>query len=95
MTKTDQVVNSLDYISSLLSAASLDLATVAQELEGDESEFYPRGTILKAQADQLRFKPKSMWVSLGNGMYLHLTGKKGLITTHDRLIGYTDVIFAA
>lgn len=95
MTKTDKVVNSLDYISSLLAAASLDLSAVAQELEGDESEFYPRGTILKASPDQTRFKPKSMWVSQGDGMYLHLNGKKGLVTTHDRLDGYTEVIFSA
>jgi hypothetical protein len=95
MTKTDQVVNSLDYISSLLAAASLDLSAVAQELDSGESEFYPRGTILKASPDQLRFKPKSMWVSQGDGTYKHITGKKGLVTTHDRLEGYTDVIFSA
>ena len=95
MTKTDKVVNSLDYISSLLAAASLDLSAVAQELEVGESEFYPRGTILKATPDQFRFKPKSMWVSQGDGTYKHITGKKGLVTTHDRLDGYTEVIFSA
>lgn len=56
---------------------------------------YPRGTILKALPEQGRFKPKSMWVSLGDGTYRHLNGKKGLVTTHDRLDGYTSVIFSA
>jgi hypothetical protein len=95
MTKTDQVVNSLDYISSLLAAASLDLSAVAQEIEGDN--YHPRGTILKALPESLqeRFKGKSMWVSLGDGTYKHLNGKKGLVTTHDRLDGYTEVIFSA
>ena len=62
----------------------------------DTSTNYPkRGTIVKALASQTRFKPKSMWVSLGNGTYKHLTGSKGLVTTHDRLDGYTEVVFEA
>lgn len=60
-----------------------------------DSEYPPRGTIVKAKPDQSRFKLKSMWVSLGDGKYKHLTGKKGLITTHDRLADYTDVVFQA
>lgn len=95
MTDKTLLADTLEYLSAGLSNIADDLSSLAGIVERDEQEFYPRGTILKAQADQLRFKPKSMWVSLGNGMYLHLTGKKGLITTHDRLIGYTDVIFAA
>lgn len=61
------------------------------------SEPLPRGTIVKAKpvTEQLRFKPKSVWVSLGNGKYKHLTGKKGLIAKHDRLDGYVDVVFQA
>jgi hypothetical protein len=60
-----------------------------------DNEYPPRGTIVKAKPDQSRFKLKSMWVSLGDGKYKHLTGKKGLITTHDRLADYTDVVFQA
>jgi hypothetical protein len=60
-----------------------------------QDDYYPRGTILKALPDQTRFKPKSMWVSLGDGTYRHLNGEKGLITTHSRLDGYTSVIFSA
>ena len=62
----------------------------------DTSSDYPkRGTIVKAIASQTRFKPKSVWVSLGNGTYKHITGSKGLITTHERLDGYTEVVFEA
>lgn len=53
----------------------------------------PRGTILKASATQTRFKPTSMWVSLGSGRYLHITGSKNLTTNYDRLNGYTEVVF--
>jgi hypothetical protein len=62
----------------------------------DTSSDYPkRGTIVKALPSQTRFKPKSVWVSLGNGTYKHITGSKGLITTHERLDGYTEVVFEA
>ena len=62
----------------------------------DTSSDYPkRGTIVKALPSQARFKPKSVWVSLGNGTYKHITGSKGLVTTHDRLNGYTEVVFEA
>jgi hypothetical protein len=70
-----------------------ELRSLAVEVE--EADFsYDRGTILKALPSQTRFKPKSMWVSLGDGTYRHLNGKKGLTTTHDRLNGYTEVIFS-
>jgi len=78
----------IDSIGSLAD----ELRSLAVEVE--EADFsYDRGTILKALPTQARFKPKSMWVSLGNGKYRHLNGKKGLVTTHDRLDGYTEVIF--
>ena len=82
--------------NTLVSLAD-ELRDIAYLLEStsDEQDSHPRGTILKAKPDQFRFKPKSMWVSLGEGKYLHLNGKKGLITNHDRLDGYTDVIFSA
>jgi hypothetical protein len=76
-----------------------ELRIIADEISYnavDTSSDYPkRGTIVKALPSQTRFKPKSMWVSLGNGTYKHLTGSKGLTTTHERLDGYTEVIFEA
>lgn len=81
-----------------LSSIANELRTLALfiELEAEQQDdYYPRGTILKALPDQTRFKPKSLWVSLGDGKYRHLNGKKGLVTTHDRLDGYTTVIFSA
>lgn len=76
-----------------------ELRIIADEISYnafDSSSDYPkRGTIVKATASQTRFKPKSMWVSLGNGTYKHLTGSKGLVTTHERLDGYTEVVFEA
>ena len=79
----------IDSIGSLAD----ELRSLAVEVE--EADFsYDRGTILKALPSQARFKPKSMWVSLGDGTSRHLNGKKGLVTTHDRLNGYTEVIFS-
>jgi hypothetical protein len=76
-----------------------ELRIIADEISYnavDTSSDYPkRGTIVKALPSQTRFKPKSMWVSLGNGTYKHLTGSKGLTTTHERLDGYTEVVFEA
>jgi hypothetical protein len=76
-----------------------ELRIIADEISYnavDTSSDYPkRGTIVKALPSQARFKPKSVWVSLGNGTYKHITGSKGLVTTHDRLNGYTEVVFEA
>ena len=77
-----------------------ELRIIADEISynavTDTSSDYPkRGTIVKALPSQARFKPKSVWVSLGNGTYKHVTGSKGLITTHERLNGYTEVVFEA
>lgn len=76
-----------------------ELRIIADEISYnavDTSSDYPkRGTIVKALPSQARFKPKSVWVSLGNGTYKHITGSKGLIATHDRLNGYTEVVFEA
>jgi hypothetical protein len=77
-----------------ISAIIDQLEYVANDIE-EADDYYPRGTILKALPTQARFKPKSMWVSLGDGNYRHLNGKKGLVTTHDRLDGYTEVVFSA
>jgi len=75
-----------------------EIRVIADELEAniatsDSSDHLPKGTIVKAKEVQNRFKAKSMWVSLGDGTYKHLTGKKGLIATDYRLNGYVDVIF--
>lgn len=73
-----------------------EIRIIADELESNiaaPSDFVPKGTIVKAKEVQNRFKPKSMWVSLGDGTYKHLNGKKGLIATDYRLSGYVDVIF--
>jgi hypothetical protein len=95
MTDKTLLADTLEYLSAGLSNIADDLSSLAGIVERDEQDYHPRGTILKATPEQTRFKPKSMWVSQGNGMYLHLTGKKGLVTTHDRLDGYTEVIFSA
>jgi hypothetical protein len=84
-----------DYLASIsMTLADLadELATVQFDLESI-LDYEPRGTIVKALPDQLRFKPKSMWVSLGDGNYQHLTGTKGLIAKAERLNGYTEVVF--
>ena len=81
-------------LSSALNAIVDELLLLANDIE-ESDNYYPRGTILKALPEQGRFKPKSMWVSLGDGTYKHLNGKKGLVTKHDRLDGYTSVIFSA
>jgi len=84
-----------DYLASIsMTLADLadELATVQFDLESI-SNYEPRGTIVKALPDQDRFKSKSVWVSLGDGTYLHLTGSKGLIAKAERLNGYTEVVF--
>ena len=85
----EQLAYRIDSVGSLAD----ELRSLAVEVE-EEDFSYDRGTILKALPSQARFKPKSMWVSLGDGKYRHLNGKKGLVTTHDRLCGYTESIFS-
>ena len=75
-----------------------EIRVIADELEANidsaaSSDHLPKGTIVKAKEVQNRFKPKSLWVSLGDGTYKHLTGKKGLVATDYRLNGYVDIIF--
>jgi hypothetical protein len=74
-----------------------ELRVIADEIAynavDESSSGTPRGTIVKALPTQARFKPKSMWVSLGDGTYKHITGKRGLIAKHERLDGYVDVVF--
>ena len=91
-TTAEQIENYLASISLTLADLSDELATIQFDLE-DANVYELRGTILKALPTQSRFKPTSMWVSLGNGKYQHLTGEKGLIAKHSRLDGYTSVVF--
>jgi len=81
-------------LASQLNSIAEEILSLA-DITMESDNYYPRGTILKALPEQGRFKPKSMWVSLGEGKYRHLNGKKGLVTRHDRLDGYTSVIFSA
>ena len=92
MTTTTQVEDYLASISLTLADIADELATVQFDV-ASANEYDPKGTILKALPDQTRFKTKSMWVSLGNGKYKHLTGEKGLIARRSRLDGYTSVVF--
>ena len=94
------LADTLDYLASRIDSVSTladELRSLAVEVESTnlDNDYYPYGTIVKAKPNQMRFKPKSVWVSLGDGTYKHLTGKKGLITTHERLADYTDVVFKA
>jgi hypothetical protein len=91
-TTAEQIENYLASISLTLADLSDELATIQFDLE-DANGYELRGTVLKALPNQTRFKPKSVWVSLGNGKYQHLTGEKGLIAKHSRLDGYTSVVF--
>lgn len=88
------MLDHLAYRIDSFSSIADELRSLVTEVEQADN-YYPRGTILKALPTQARFKPKSMWVSLGDGTYRHLNGKKGLVTTHDRLDGYTSVVFSA
>ena len=85
----EQLAYRIDSVGSLAD----ELRSLTVEVE-EEDFSYDRGTILKALPNKTRFKPKSMWVSLGDGKHRHLNGKKGLVTTHDRLCGYTEAIFS-
>jgi hypothetical protein len=91
-TTTTQVEEYLASISMTLADLADELSTVQFDVDSVNG-YEPKGTILKALPTQTRFKPKSIWVSLGNGKYKHLTGEKGLIAKHSRLDGYTSVVF--
>lgn len=91
-TTITQVEDYLASISATLADLADELSTVQFDVDS-VNEYEPKGSILKALPDQTRFKPKSIWVSLGNGKYKHLTGEKGLIAKHSRLDGYTSVVF--
>ena len=91
-TTTTQVEDYLSSIALTLADLADELSTVQFDVDSVNG-YEPKGSILKALPTQTRFKPKSIWVSLGNGKYQHLTGEKGLIAKHSRLDGYTSVVF--
>jgi len=91
-TTTTQVEDYLSSIALTLADLANELSTVQFDVDSVNG-YEPKGSILKALPTQTRFKPKSVWVSLGNGKYKHLTGEKGLIAKHSRLDGYTSVVF--
>lgn len=81
--------------ATLISLAE-ELRVIADELDEAVTDgTYAKGTIVKAKPEQSRFKTSSLWVSLGNGKFKHLNGKKGLIAKAERLDGFVDVVFQA
>ncbi len=92
---TNSTKSQLWDIADSLRTLALEIDLVTTVESNLDNDYYPYGTIVKAKPVQTRFKPKSMWVSLGDGTYKHLTGKKGLTATHERLKDYVDVVFEA
>jgi hypothetical protein len=86
---------SADTILGLAEELRVIADEIAYNAYQESSDSFKRGTIVKAKEVQNRFKPKSMWVSLGDGTYKHITGSKGLVTKHSRLDGFVDVVFTA
>jgi len=68
-----------------------DLTMVAEFF----SPTHSRGVIVKAVPNNDRFSDSSVWISLGDGTYRHLSGKKGLIAKFIRLDGYVKPIYDA
>lgn len=85
----------IQNIADEISALASEVAYLAMSVDTSSWIYPTRGTIVKSTLTQNRFKAKSMWVSLGDGTYKHLTGSKGLITTHARLDGYVSTVFEA
>lgn len=90
MSTTQEVANDLRYLASESCDQEHELLELAERLD---PSYYGRGTIVKAIKGQDRFKDTSLWISLGNGKYQHLTGEKGLVTTHSRLDGYVKPVW--
>ena len=88
-------MSNTDTILGLAEELRVIADEIAYNTYVESTDFPKRGTIVKALPTQNRFKAKSVWVSLGDGTYKHLTGSKGLVTNHTRLDGYTEVIFEA
>lgn len=98
-TTTSRKNNNMSNNVVLWSVAD-DLRSLALEIENLNlnevvSASLKRGTIVKAKSSQARFKPTSMWVYNGDGTYTHITGKKFLQASADRLDGFVDTVFQA
>lgn len=90
MSTTQEVASDLRFIASESCDYQNELLVLAEKLDPTH---YAKGTIVKAIKGQDRFKNSSIWVSLGNGKYQHLTGKKNLIAKHLRLDGYVNPVW--
>ena len=86
------ILSTAEEIQNLVDDLMSSVITAVSESNGSNG-YWSRGTILKASEFNGRFKDKSAWVSLGDGKYQHITGKKGLVAKHSRLNGYVKVIF--
>ena len=98
-TTTSRKNNNMSNNVVLWSVAD-DLRSLALEIEilnlnEVVSDSLKRGTIVKANSSHARFKPTSMWVYNGDGTYTHITGKKFLQASADRLDGFVDTVFQA
>jgi len=54
---------------------------------------HEHGVIVKAIPSNDRFEDSSVWISLGDGTYRHLSGEKGLVAKWSRLRGYVKPIY--
>ena len=92
MNTIQEVAHNLRYLASESCDHEHELLELADQLE---AAYYVKGTIVKAIKGQDRFKSTSLWISLGNGKYQHLTGEKGLIAKHSRLDGYVKPVWVS
>ena len=92
MNTIQEVAHNLRYLASESCDHEHELLELADQLE---AAYYVKGTIVKAIKGQDRFKSTSLWISLGNGKYQHLTGEKGLVAKHSRLDGYVKPVWVA
>lgn len=89
-------MDTVKFVASELRELSTELDSpylerLAQQLD---PTYHAYGVIVKANKDNGRFKDTSVWVSLGDGTYKHLSGEKGLVATYERLDGYVHQVFA-
>lgn len=92
MNTVQEVASNLRYLASESCDHEQELLELAEILD---PTYYAKGTIVKAVKGQDRFKDTSLWISLGNGKYQHLSGEKGLVTTHSRLDGYVKPVWVS
>lgn len=90
MNTVQEVASNLRYLASESCDHEQELYKLAELLD---PTYYAKGTIVKAIKGQDRFKNSSIWVSLGEGKYQHLNGKKNLIAKHSRLDGYVKPVW--